>query len=116
MAGPGVGNLSNRAVNAMEFDKDTVVWDRRLTGFGVRVYPKGGKVYIAHACGPEGTWNKGIGQFTPGGALQFNEKHRASVQAPTLPIAYISPRRLFRLGPRRCNGRPLRRTSSARRA
>ena len=32
MAGPGVRNLSNRAVNAMEFDNDTMVWDRRLTG------------------------------------------------------------------------------------
>ena len=54
MAGPGLRNLSNRAVNAMEFDKDTVVWDRRLTGFGVRVYPTGGKVYLAQARGPEG--------------------------------------------------------------
>ena len=54
MTGPGLRNLSNRAVNAMKFEKDTVVWDRRLTGFGVRVYPTGGKVYLAHARGPEG--------------------------------------------------------------
>ena len=54
MAGPGLRNLSNRAVNAMSFEKDTVVWDRRLTGFGVRVYPTGGKVYLAQARGPEG--------------------------------------------------------------
>lgn len=54
MAGPGLKNLSNRAVSAMKVEKDTVYWDRRLTGFGVRVYPTGGKVYIAHARGPEG--------------------------------------------------------------
>ena len=54
MTGPGLRNLSNRAVSAMEFEKDTVVWDRRLTGFGVRVYPTGGKVYLAQARGPEG--------------------------------------------------------------
>ena len=50
----GLRNLSNRAVNAMKVEKDTVYWDRRLTGFGVRIYPTGGKVYIAHARGPEG--------------------------------------------------------------
>ena len=34
-------SLSNRTVNALESDKDTVYWDRRLMGFGVRVYPIG---------------------------------------------------------------------------
>ena len=27
-------------------DKDTVFWDRELSGFGVRVYPSGAKVYV----------------------------------------------------------------------
>ena len=34
---------------ALSVERDTVFWDRNLTGFGVRVYPSGGKVYIAQA-------------------------------------------------------------------
>ena len=41
--------LSNRAVAALTVERDTVFWDRDLTGFGVRVYPSGGKVYVAQA-------------------------------------------------------------------
>ncbi|MDE0201865.1 MAG: integrase arm-type DNA-binding domain-containing protein [Rhodospirillaceae bacterium] len=41
--------LSNRTVAALEVDRDTVFWDRDLTGFGVRVYPSGGKVDGAQA-------------------------------------------------------------------
>ena len=48
------GTLSNRAVGKLAVEKDTVFWDRELTGFGVRVYPTGSKVYIAQARGPEG--------------------------------------------------------------
>ena len=46
--------LSNRTVMALRVTRDTVFWDRALTGFGVRVYPAGGKVYVAQARGPEG--------------------------------------------------------------
>ena len=46
--------LSNRTVEALRVVRDTVFWDRDLTGFGVRVYPSGGKVYIVQARGPEG--------------------------------------------------------------
>ena len=41
--------LSNRTVAALTVERDTVFWDRVLRGFGVRVYPTGGKVYIAQA-------------------------------------------------------------------
>ena len=41
--------LSNRTVAALTVERDTVFWDRVLPGFGVRVYPSGGKVYIAQA-------------------------------------------------------------------
>ena len=46
--------LSNRAVEKLAVEKDTVLWDRELTGFGVRVYPSGGKFYVAQARGPDG--------------------------------------------------------------
>ena len=47
--------LTNRAVAALKVERDTVYWDRDLPGFGVRVYPGGGKVYIAQAREPERT-------------------------------------------------------------
>ena len=49
--------LSNRTVAALAVERDTVFWDRELTGFGVRVYPTGGKVFIAQARGPDGPDN-----------------------------------------------------------
>ena len=47
--------LTNRAVAALKVERDTVYWDRDLPGFGVRVYPGGGKVYIAQAREPDKT-------------------------------------------------------------
>ena len=52
--------LSNRTVAALAVERDTVFWDRELKGFGVRVYPTGGKLYLAQARGPQG----------PGGAKE----------------------------------------------
>ena len=43
--------LSNRTVEKLAIEKDTVFWERELTGFGVRVYPSGGKIYVAQARG-----------------------------------------------------------------
>ena len=47
--------LTNRAVAALKVERDTVFWDRDLPGFGIRVYPSGGKVYIAQAREPDRT-------------------------------------------------------------
>ena len=33
--------ISRRTVEALKVEKDTVFWDRELSGFGVRVYPSG---------------------------------------------------------------------------
>ena len=44
--------LTNRAVASLKVERDMVYWDRDLPGFGVRVYPGGGRVYIAQAREP----------------------------------------------------------------
>ena len=54
--------LSNRTVAALKVARDTVFWDRDLTGFGVRVYPTGGKVYIAQVRGPDGPKRMTVGR------------------------------------------------------
>ena len=59
---PIMKTLSNRAVGKLEVEKDTVFWDRDLTGFGVRVYPTGGKVYVAQARGPKGPKRVAVGR------------------------------------------------------
>jgi len=38
--------ISHRTVERLSAEKDTVYWDRRLQGFGVRVYATGAKVYV----------------------------------------------------------------------
>ncbi len=38
--------ISRRTVERLAADRDTVYWDSELLGFGVRVYPTGGKVYV----------------------------------------------------------------------
>ena len=38
--------ISKRTVEALAVEKDTVFWDSELSGFGVRVYPSGSKVYV----------------------------------------------------------------------
>ena len=41
------GTLSKRIVDRLAVDgKDALFWDRKLPGFGVRVYPSGRKVYV----------------------------------------------------------------------
>ena len=42
------GTISRRTVEALPAgDREAVFWDRELSGFGVRVYPSGSKVYLA---------------------------------------------------------------------
>ena len=62
MMKPVMKTLSSRAVGKLEVRKDTVFWDKELTGFGVRVYPTGSKVYIAQARGPEGPKRVAVGR------------------------------------------------------
>ena len=62
MKKPAMKTLSNRAVGKLKVEKDTVFWDGELTGFGVRVYPTGSKVYVAQARGPEGPKRVAVGR------------------------------------------------------
>ena len=62
MAKLKVRTISNRTVEALEAHKDTVFWDRDLTGFGVRVYASGAKVYLVQTRGPDGTKRVTLGR------------------------------------------------------
>ncbi len=75
MARPAAKTLSNRAVNSLKVEKDTVFWDRKLMGFGVRVYPTGGKVYLAQARGPQGQQRVRVGQH---GVLNVEEARQGA--------------------------------------
>ena len=47
MARLNSGTISRRTVEGLPTgDRETVFWDRELSGFGVRVYPSGSKVYL----------------------------------------------------------------------
>ena len=47
MARLNSGTISRRTVEGLPTEKrEAVFWDRELSGFGVRVYPSGAKVYV----------------------------------------------------------------------
>ena len=93
--------VSNRLVAALRVDRDTVFWDGELTGFGVRVYPGGGKVYVAQARGPKGSKRVMVGRH---GVVDAAEARRraaliiARVKAGEEPAAPEPP------AARRANG------------
>ena len=66
--------LSNRTVEKLKVAKDTVFWDHELTGFGIRVYPSGSKVYIAQARGPGGPKRVTVGRHGVIGAEQARQR------------------------------------------
>ena len=55
-------------------ERDTVSWDRELTGFGVRIHPTGGKVYVAQARGPNGQKRVTVGRHPLIGAEQARQR------------------------------------------
>ena len=73
MKKPGMMVLSSRMVEKLVVEKDTVYWDCYHTGFGVRVYPTGSKVYIAQARGPGGAKRVTIGRH---GVINADEARR----------------------------------------
>ena len=56
MARQNAIRISKRTVDALTVESgDAVFWDRELTGFGVRVYATGRKVYVVQTRGPAGS-------------------------------------------------------------
>ena len=75
MAAPQPVKLTKRAVEALSVPSgDTVVWDRDLPGFGVRVYASGRKVWCVQARGQSGKPKRkalgNYGEVTPEQARQ----------------------------------------------
>ena len=71
---PAQGTITEHSVAALAAGKDTVVWDRALTGFGVRVYPSGAKVYVVQARGPQGTKRITVGRHGVIGAQEARRR------------------------------------------
>ena len=71
------GALSEHAVAALPAGRDTVIWDRTLAGFGVRVYPSGAKVYVVQARGPSGTRRITVGRH---GVIDAQEARRRAAR------------------------------------
>ena len=82
MNDPALGSITEHSVAALSVRRDTVVWDRALTGFGVRVYPSGAKVYVVQTRGPEGSRRITVGRH---GVIGAGEARRRA----TLIIARI---------------------------
>lgn len=58
--------ITKRSVDALAVEsKDAVFWDRRLPGFGVRVYASGRKVYVVQSRGPGGSRRATLGRHGP---------------------------------------------------
>ena len=70
--------LSDRAVDALTVKKETVIWDRRLTGFGLRAYPSGAKAYVVQARGPNGSRRVTVGRH---GLIDAEEVRRRARKA-----------------------------------
>ena len=61
-------------VDALKVTRDTVFWDRELIGFGVRAYPSGGRVYVVHARGPQGSRRITVGRHGVIGAEEARRR------------------------------------------
>ena len=86
---PAQGTITEHTVAALSVGKDTVVWDRALTGFGVRVYPSGAKVYVVQTRGPAGTKRITVGRHGVIGAQEARRRAAliiARIRAGEAPV------------------------------
>ena len=85
MRSPNRQTLSKRIVDALPVsERETVYWDRKLPGFGVRVHPSGSKVYMVHkrsggksrrvTIGRHGVWSPEAARREAGGIIARLEK------------------------------------------
>ena len=74
---PTHGSITDAVVDALGPGRDRVLWDRALTGFGVRVYPSGARVYVVQTRGPAGTRRTTVGRHGVIGAGEA--RRRASL-------------------------------------
>ena len=83
-------SISRRTVEALSVAKDTVFWDNELTGFGVRVYPSGARVYVVQSRGPGGLKRVTVGRH---GVISADQARRraalilARIKAGEDPVA-----------------------------
>ena len=70
-------SISKRTVEALSVEKDTVFWDRELTGFGVRAYPSGSRYYVVQSRGPEGQKRVTVGRH---GVISADQARRRAAQ------------------------------------
>ena len=69
--------LSKRTVDGLAVEgKDAVFWDRELTGFGVRVYPSGRKIFVVQSRGPGGSKRIALGRH---GELTVEQARKQAV-------------------------------------
>ena len=69
--------LSNRTVDALKVERETLIWDRHLPGFAVRVYPSGTRTYVVQTRGPYGARRVTLGRH---GAIGATEARRRAWQ------------------------------------
>ena len=69
-----LGTITDTTVAALSSVRDRVIWDRALTGFGVRVYPSGAKVYVVQARGPDGSRRIAVGRHGVIGAVEARRR------------------------------------------
>ena len=95
MARLNSGTISKRTVEALPVgDRKAVLWDRELSGFGVRVYPSGSKVYLVQTRSGGKSRRVTIGRH---GLLTAEQARRkaagviAAIKAGEEPVLTASP-------------------------
>ena len=78
MARPNSGTISRRSVEALPVtEREALFWDRELSGFGVRVYPSGAKVYLVQTRSGGKSQRVTIGRH---GVLSADQTRRKAAQ------------------------------------
>ena len=72
--------ISKRTVDRLSVEgREAVFWDRKLPGFGVRVYPSGSKSYLVQSRGPRGIRRVSLGRHGETTAEEARKKAAAAI-------------------------------------